>query len=497
MRLTVTRLGKTLLCLGALLVLTATLPGAARAESRVTLTPATGPGGTNASLRGLHFGRNDRVVVKLGRRTLARTRTTRHGSFKASFTVPAGGRSSKKIVSRSLGRRVVNVFRFSASTSLAQAREVASRKGRRLRWTATGRSVGSTVVLRGSRFPPNRRVRIRLGGVQVGAARTNRLGEFSESFTVPAIPLGRHLLRVKPGPRALGASFGVTADPLVAAAGDIACDPEDPNFNGGNGTAELCHMRQTSDLVLGARPAAVLALGDLQYEAGSLEDFTASYAPTWGRLKSITRPVPGNHEYGIKGAKGYFDYFNGEGVNSGPAGDRDKGYYSFDVGAWHLIALNSNCSEFGLTCGGGFPQANWLRADLAAHRNRCVLAYWHHPLYSSGQQGNHPTMHDIFAALYEAGADLVLTGHDHYYERFGPLTPEGVPDPARGIREFIVGTGGRDLQRTKKPIKNDSQVRHFETFGVLALRLHPDSYDWEFLPEAGKTFRDSGTQPCH
>jgi acid phosphatase type 7 len=492
-----TRLGKPARWLGAVLALGTILPTSVRAESRVILTPATGPVGTAASLRGNHFGPNDVVVVKLGRRTLARARTSRDGSFKTSFTVPAGGRSAKRIVSRSVGRRIVNIFRFSGSTSMAQAREVASRRGRRLRWTATGRSVGSTVLLRGSRFPANRRVRIRLGGIEVAVAHTNSRGEFVKGFTIPALSVGRHLLRVKPGPRALGANFGITPDPVVVAAGDIACDPEDPGFNGGNGTADLCHMRQTSDLALKAAPAAVLALGDLQYEAGSLGDFQASYQPTWGRFKAITRPVPGNHEYGINGAAGYFDYFSGEGVSSGSAGDRNKGYYSFDVGAWHLIALNSNCTEFGLTCGAGFPQEQWLRKDLAANRNRCVLAYWHHPLFSSGQQGNHPTMRDIFVALYEAGADLVLTGHDHFYERFGPLTPDGARDTARGIREFIVGTGGRDLQSAKRPIKNESEVRQSDTFGVLDLRLHPDAYEWQFVPEAGKTFRDAGRQHCH
>jgi hypothetical protein len=353
------------------------------------------------------------------------------------------------------------------------------------------------VSLRGSRFPARRRASIMLGSVAVGAARTDRHGGFRKGFTVPSLPLGRHLLRVTAGSRTLSAGFEITADPVVAAAGDIACDPDRPNFNGGNGTPELCHMRQTSDLVLGLKPTAVLGLGDMQYEAASLEDFLASYEPTWGRFKAITRPVLGNHEYGTRGAKGYFDYFNGEDSSRGPAGLRARGYYSFDVGAWHLIAINSNCSEIGITCGDGFPQVNWLRADLAAHGNRCVLAYWHHPLFSSGQQGNHPTMHPIFAALYEAGVDVVLTGHDHYYERFAPQTADGTPDPARGIRQFIVGSGGRDLQRTKKPVKNNSELRHHETYGVLALRLHPTSYDWEFLPEAGKTFRDAGSQPCH
>jgi hypothetical protein len=248
-------------------------------------------------------------------------------------------------------------------------------------------------------------------------------------------------------------------------------------------------MRQTANLVTLLNPAAVLALGDLQYEAGTLADFLGAYEPSWGRFKRITRPVPGNHEYGTPTAAGYFTYWGSV------AGSPGKGYYSFNLGAWHLIAINSNCSEPGIHCNVGFAQEQWLRADLAAHRNRCVLAFWHHAIFGSGQEGSHPTMRDIFQDLYDARADLVLVGHDHDYERFAPQNASGGPDP-NGIREIVVGTGGRDLMRFKS-IKPNSQVRNADTFGVLALTLHPDRYDWRFVPEAGRTFQDSGTQACH
>jgi hypothetical protein len=485
------------LLLAAALACSALVPPAAEAESRVTLEPAAGAGGTSAALRGLGFGARDPVVVKLGRRTLARTRTSGRGAFKASIRIPSRRVGPLKILSRSRSRRVVNVFFASPLTGVPSATEIASGRGQRFRSSPGRGSVGSTVQLRGSHLPAKRRVRVTLGSVRVAVGKSKAGGGFSSRFTVPQLPVGRYLLKAKAGSRVLSFRFSVTRDPLIAAAGDIACDPDGPNFNGGNGTPELCHMRQTSDLVLSARPDLVLALGDTQYEAGSLEDHLASYHPTWGRFKAITRPAVGNHEYGTTRASGYFDYFNGVGNRTGPAGERGKGYYSFDIGAWHLIAINSNCSEIGITCAPGSQQEQWLRADLAAHRNRCVLAYWHHPLFSSGQGGNHPTMHDMFRALYEAKADLVLTGHDHYYERFAPLTHDGALDPVNGIRQFIVGTGGRDLQKTKKPIKNNSEVRHFETYGVLALTLHPGSYDWKFLPERGRTFTDSGTQSCH
>ena len=179
------------------------------------------------------------------------------------------------------------------------------------------------------------------------------------------------------------------------------------------------------------------------------------------------------------------------------AGDPQKGYYSFNIGAWHVIALNSNCSEPGINCAVGFAQEGWLRADLDAHRNRCMLAFWHHPLFSSGQHGNHPTVRPFFNALYERGADLVLVGHDHDYERFAPQTPDGALDTVNGIRQFVVGTGGRDLQALRRQRKPNSEARQDDTYGVLMLRLHATSYDWEFVPEAGRTFRDSGSQACH
>ena len=185
------------------------------------------------------------------------------------------------------------------------------------------------------------------------------------------------------------------ADPLVAAAGDIACDTASEFFNGGAGTEGHCRQRNTSDLLVQAAPTAVLTLGDNQYHVGSLSDFNASFDPSWGRLKPIIHPAVGNHEYGTAGARGYFDYFNGVGNQSGPAGERDKGYYSFDIGSWHLIALNSECGRIARGgaangCAAGSPQESSLRSDLAAHPSSCTLAYWHSPRFNSGFRGNHP-----------------------------------------------------------------------------------------------------------
>jgi chitodextrinase len=286
-------------------------------------------------------------------------------------------------------------------------------------------------------------------------------------------------------------AIAAAADPVIAAAGDIACSPSDGDFNSGNGTSTRCRQKYTSNLLVNAGLAKVLTLGDNQYQSGSLSNFQGSYDPSWGRVKSITRPSAGNHE--PPPSTGYYDYFNGVGVSNGPAGERGKGYYSFDVGSWHLIALNSNCESGG--CEAGSAQEQWLRSDLAANPRTCTLAYWHHPRFSSGHDGNNLFMQAIWQDLYNAGVDVALVGHSHDYERFAPQDASGNLSPTRGIREFVVGTGGAFWTglSTAKP---NSEVRQNTTFGVLELTLHPTSYGWQFVPEAGKTFSDSGSQAC-
>jgi acid phosphatase type 7 len=213
-------------------------------------------------------------------------------------------------------------------------------------------------------------------------------------------------------------------------------------------------------------------------------------------MNPIVHPAIGNHEYQTPNASGYFDYFNGVGQQTGKAGDRATGHYSFDLGTWHLIALNSNCSI--VSCSASSPQEAWLRSDLAGHSAACTVAYWHHPLFNSGIAGNATNMRPIFQDLYNANSDLVLSGHDHHYERFAPENPSGQADGSRGIREIIVGTGGNSLfdPPAQSPQPN-SEVRDYTTFGVLELALHPTSYDWLFIPASGGAFTDSGTQSCH
>jgi len=269
------------------------------------------------------------------------------------------------------------------------------------------------------------------------------------------------------------------ADPQIAilvGAGDIA---DCKSLSGAEATAKL----------LDQIPGTVMAVGDLAYPDGSKENFVC-YDKTWGVARSRTRPAPGNHEFHSSGATPYFDYF---GVL---AGDPKTGYYSYELGSWHIIVLNSECRDVG-GCEAGSPEEKWLRADLASHPVACTLAYWHKPLFSSGSaHGNDLTMKPLWDALYEANADVVVNGHDHDYERFAPQTPDGAPDPGRGIREFVVGTGGKSHRPFSEP-KTNSEVRDATAFGVLKLKLKSKSYDWQFIPEEGKTFTDSGSGACH
>jgi acid phosphatase type 7 len=293
-------------------------------------------------------------------------------------------------------------------------------------------------------------------------------------------------------------TVNAASDPVIAAAGDIACDPADSAFNNGNGNSNACRQKYTSNLLVNAGLAAVLDLGDNQYFCGGYQAFIQSYDLSWGRVKSITHPSVGNHEYLTSGgtdcdgantnAAGYFEYFGAA------AGTPGQGYYSFNVGDWHIIALNSNCGNIG-GCDASSPQGKWLTADLKAHNTYCTLAFWHIPLFSSGGRAA-PNSLPLWQILYQHDVDVILNGHDHIYERFAPQTPAGLPDPARGIREFIVGTGGAD-HTSLAAVAPNSELINTTTYGVLELTLHPAGYDWKFVPEAGGSFTDSGTGACH
>ena len=278
--------------------------------------------------------------------------------------------------------------------------------------------------------------------------------------------------------RGLVAAASITVAPqpasvVLVGAGDIAsCSGV---TNSGEATAKL----------LDGISGTVFTAGDNAYNNGSAPEYASCYGPSWGRHKSRTHPAIGNHEYNTTAASGYFGYFGSA------AGAGGKAYYSYDLGAWHVIVLDSN-----LDMSASSPQLTWLRADLAAHPVRCTLAVWHHPRFSSGHHGSSTAVQPLWQALYDANADLIISGHDHTYERFKPQTPAGQVDMSRGIREFVVGTGGAGLYAFEHPAPN-SEVKNNQTHGVIKLTLYADHYDWKFVPVAGQTFTDAGTGNCH
>lgn len=268
-----------------------------------------------------------------------------------------------------------------------------------------------------------------------------------------------------------------SGDPVLGAAGDIACAP------GGAVTTAACQQSATAALLAGNDVTVVQTLGDEQYESGASAEFTGGYDRSWGPLKYKTDPTPGNHEYVTPSAAGYFGY------HQAAAGDPAKGYYSYSLGTWHIVVLNGEIAN-----GSGSIQELWFRNDLATHFSVCTLAVWHEPYFSStaGTVGRQA----LFQDAYNGGVDVVLNGHQHNYERFAPQNASGVADPAKGVRQFVIGTGGKSLWGFNTVLPT-SEVRNGTTFGVLKVTLHAGSYDWRFVPIAGSTFTDSGTGRCH
>jgi hypothetical protein len=404
---------------------------------------------------------------------------------------------------------------------------------------------GEQVRVAGRGFTAGARVRLVLAGRSLGRLRVGPRGRFRLRVRIPRrLVAGRYRLAARSGgavarlrlrvlarprpsqplagprlsPPPSGPVFAPTAsdapstappppDPLtLVAAGDIACRPELVE------TATACRQARTANLVESLVPDAVAVLGDAQYEHGELANFMAVFEPTWGRFRHITHPAVGNHEY--EGdperdqAPGYFSYF-------GPAaGDPAKGYYRWGLGGWTLFVLNSGAINWTratggnpslpddcwpVSCAAGSEQEQWLRTELEALQDdACVIAYWHHPRFSSGFGGAnqpHPETGALFADLYQHGVELLLTGHSHNYERFEPVTPDGIPDPA-GVTQFVVGTGGRNLHTVTGPQPTISEVLRTDAFGVLELTLELGAYTARFVGEDGLTV-DQSSGTCH
>jgi hypothetical protein len=318
-------------------------------------------------------------------------------------------------------------------------------------------------------------LRVRQTTLKIAVTLLFLLAPRNDAFAQTEAIAGNHNAKHRLGAATRLASF------ILIGAGDIASCK---NLTGAEATAELIENI----------PGTVFAAGDLAYESGTPEEFKNCYGTTWGRFKNRTRPAPGNHEYNGSQGTGYFQYWGSQ------AGDAGRGFYSYELGDWHIIVLNTNCASPPLGgCAAGSPQELWLRKDLAAHAHNCILAYGHHALYSSGlfpRHAIHPELRPLWQALYEAHADLVLAGHEHSYERFALQDPNGNADAANGIREIVVGTGGKDHDPLGFATAN-SEMRNWDTFGALKLTLSRGKYAWEFLPVLEGSFHDSGTGSCH
>jgi hypothetical protein len=299
----------------------------------------------------------------------------------------------------------------------------------------------------------------------------------SPTATASPSPVARGADGLPSGPTSTPAGPNVTVS--IVAAGDIACDPAH-----NTGTPQDCDQAATAALIGQLHPTAVLPLGDLQYEDGTLAAFRSVFGQTWGKYRSIMYPAIGNHEYLTSGAAGYFGYFG-----------RIPAYYSYDLGDWHMVSLDSECHYVG-GCQAGSAQEKWLLADLAAHPNMCTLVYWHEPRWSSGEHGNASQMVQVWKDLVAYHVDVVLTGHNHDYERFVPLNGAGQPD-SNGVTEFVVGTGGKNHYGFTGPALNGEVVRNDSSFGVLKMLLGPSGYSWRFYPAPGYSFTDSGSANCH
>lgn len=429
------RTGLAVLLLALVVMPTSVASGRSASATKVDVHPLSGLPGTQVTVTGKHFKARRRVNIYIVGKLVGRVRSNSKGSFKKKVTVPSNrptGTLSLRIYS---GRkRLVAKFTVTTVTTATENAVV----------TPTTTDLGST-----SSATPN--------------------GTTSSDAT-------------SSGTTTSGTTSTTAGDVVLAAAGDIACMPGD--------TTNLCKHLETADVVRSINPNAVALLGDNQYESGTLSEYQGSFALSWGALTPTIYPAPGNHEYYTSNASGYYSYFGTR------AGDPTKGYYSYDLGNWHLIALNTNDECTVVACDASSAQVSWLNSDLAAHTNSCTLAYWHHPRFSSGSHGNDTNVSALWTALYSGGTDVVLNGHDHNYERFAPQNPSGVSDATTGIREFIVGTGGKSHYATGAAQPN-SEARNSDTFGVLKLALHASSYDWEFVPVSGGTFTDSGTSTCH
>jgi hypothetical protein len=439
-------------------------------------------------VRGRGFPAGSSAVVSFDGRPVAQARTNSIGNFAAGFVVERDWRRGLvTVASRAGGREVIGKLTVISGRRRPYTLDTAS-TGATLTVTRTGGPPGTgfRVIARG--LPANQSVNLTLAGRGVASGRTGPGGFFARFLRVPSLEMGRRELRLNAGRYSLRSFIDVypsrrlpRGQVTLAAAGDIACQPGQPR------TFRTCQYEETAKLIGYLNPKVVAPLGDYQYFTGSIATAAGAFDRTWGLFKDRMRPTASDHDYQSPGGAGYFTYF-------GPAAAPPHGYYSYNLGSWHVVVLNTNCPRY-FSCEAGSAQEQWLRADLAANRRSCTLAYFHEPRFSSAGRFIGRPLFAIWSALYDHGVDVVLNADAHVYERFAPQNPYGSADPARGIRQFTVGTGGKDHTRFIRVAPNSE--RRFNSFGVLALRLRPGSYLWRFVPIPGYRHRDAGSARCH
>jgi hypothetical protein len=479
-----------------LAALAALLPAGSAAAATARLTPSAAPAGSRVLVQGSGLQPGQGVTVRVAGRTLAFVVAAPDGTFTAPVPLPSGLTPGNQPVRVRVGNLVLRpALRVVAGPTGGAPVALAAGDGVRATASDTVAPPGAPITLRLSGLGRHARAIVSVTGGARFSLRASRGGRARAQLTLPTTRVGRGLLLVRLRGSALSIPTyamppGSTAPPLpppqrdpplLVAAGDIACRPGMPR------TPDSCHQAETGALLGELQGDVVVPLGDFQYETAAPEEWSV-FDGTWGPYGERMRPTAGNHEYATSNGSGYFAYFGAR------AGMPPRGWYSYDVGPWHVIVLNSNCVA--VDCAAHGAQLDWLRADLAAHPSHCTLAYWHHPRFSSGLTGGTGSVGRFWEALYEGGADVVLNAHDHDYERFAPQDPHGRLDPIGGIREFVVGTGGRSHTRLTHNRAN-SEVRDSGSYGVLALALAPTGYAWQFVPEPGDDLRDAGSAACH
>jgi hypothetical protein len=461
----------------ALFLLVAPPAGAAT----VHLTPASGEAGGQTTLIARGLVPNSGVALFVGRRPVDLVRAGSDGTLIVRERIPRDERGRVRVkLQDERGNRAILRYHVRSRWSGKVSAATGDLEGRVLR-VATDLRLGRLVAITRVRgLAPGRRLRASYARTRVGKTTAGDGGRARIRAVLPETAAGRRLVVKGRGVR-LAVTIP-TPPATIAVAGDIACRPPYETYDG------HCQHAETAALTASLRPDAIALPGDIQYDAGRMSEFRRSFGPTWGQLEAPLRPTPGNHEYRTQGAADYFDYFEFQ------SGWRPPPWYSYNVGPWRLIALNSNCEKGRVDCSSGSEQEEWLRANLAAEPYRCTLAYWHHPRYSSGFHGSDTRTVSLWRILDQAGAEIVLSGHDHHYERFA-LQDENGQYSDFGMRQFVVGTGGSAPSVVRRPRAPHSEYAQNRHFGVLRLRLYEDTYAWGFIGLNGKLL-DSGAAGC-